>query len=352
MRDQGTRARIAQLALRVDFTSRPRATSPRSLVWVEARRPMWWTMEMVAREANQDRKSQWRSSKPVWLGIKQARVVQLTILKVGLRVIVPTIIKKGQDQAFWARKRYWDKIQHQICRWDRPKSCCRRSQVHQGLLGQSLTTKLLQRIACKGLARRKCSRWRWQTKLKEERIIRAGTPPMPAVPTMQHTLRKTHVLRQVQAKSTILIENRRFQGRALTVRSRILLSSEVVKPNKFWKTTLCQVPISSQRLVVPTTPIYRVSILSRSLQGADMRLDVHHPAKGWQEASHWARARAPQWDQELAWVLDMQRRRSWRARVRLRATQGRHSIVRGWRISRLLITLSGKGARMLNWIKS
>jgi len=189
---------------------------------------------------------------------------------------------------------------------------------------------------------------------------------MPAVHTMQHTLRKTHVFLQVQAKWTSSIENRQFQGRALTARWRIhltliLLSSEAVKPNKFWKTTLCQEPISSQRPAVQTaTPIYKVSILSRSLQGAawEIRLYARRPTRAcWQEASNWAaRARAPQWDQELAWVLDMQRRRSWRIRVRLgvlvQPNQGRHSIVRGWRISRRLITLSGKAARMLNWIKN
>lgn len=183
---------------------------------------------------------------------------------------------------------------------------------------------------------------------------------MPAVPTMQHTLRRTHGFRLVQAKWTSLIENRRFQGRALRVGWRIRLSSEVVKPNKFWKTTLCREPISSRRPAVPTaTPIYKVSILSRSLQGPawEIRLYVHRPTRDWwQEASNWARARAPQGHQELAWALDMRRHRSWRTRARLRAlvqlTQVRHSIVRGWRISHLPITLSGKAARTLNWIKN
>lgn len=146
MRDQGTRAHIAQQALPVDFTSRLRATSARSLVWAEVRKPMLWTTQTVARTANQDRRSRWRSSKPVWLGTKQARVALLTTLKVGLRVIVPTIIKK--EQVFWAQKGWWGKIRPQICKWDRPKSCCRRSQVHQGLSGQNLTTrKPLQRIS-------------------------------------------------------------------------------------------------------------------------------------------------------------------------------------------------------------
>jgi len=182
---------------------------------------------------------------------------------------------------------------------------------------------------------------------------------MPAVHTMQHTLRKIHEFLQVQAKWTSSIENRQFQDRALKARWRILLWSEVAKPNKFWKTTLCPEPIWSQRPVVLTaTPIYKVSILSRSLQGPawGIRLYAHRPTKAWQEASNWARARAPRWDQELVWALDMQRRRSWRTRVRLRVpvqlNQARHSIVRGWRISHLLITLSGKAARTLNWIKN